>query len=163
MNDRGAGAGWVAFAAIMILIAGILNIIWGIAAISSSHFFVNTANYIVSDLTTWGWVALVIGVLELFVSYSILTGGRVRALGRRPDSVTQRDLGAAIHQGVPALGALHIRHRSPHHPRTRQLRRRHCHRAARVEVIPRGSGRRPLPRALRSAIAEASGDSPRDV
>ena len=75
MNDRGAGAGWVAFAAIMILIAGILNIIWGIAAISSSHFFVNTANYIVSDLTTWGWVALVIGVLELFVSYSILTRG----------------------------------------------------------------------------------------
>jgi hypothetical protein len=75
MNDRRAGAGWVAFAAIMIMIAGILNIIWGIAAINSSRFFVGSSHYIVSDLTTWGWVALVIGVLELFVSYSISTGG----------------------------------------------------------------------------------------
>ena len=34
------GANWVLFAGIMILIVGVLNVIWGIAAIGNSRFFV---------------------------------------------------------------------------------------------------------------------------
>jgi hypothetical protein len=33
-------AGWLLFAGIMFVVAGSLTIIWGIAAVSSSHFFV---------------------------------------------------------------------------------------------------------------------------
>jgi len=74
MNEP-EGAGWVLFAGIMILIAGILNIIWGIAAISNSKFFTANATYILTELNTWGWIVLIIGVLELVAAYSIWAGG----------------------------------------------------------------------------------------
>ena len=69
------GAGWVAFAAIMLLVAASLNIIWGIAAVSSSKFFVAGATYILSDLNTWGWVAIGFGALEAFAALSVWRGG----------------------------------------------------------------------------------------
>ena len=69
------GAGWLLFAGIMFLIAGSLNIIWGIAAISGSHFFVANATFILSGLNTWGWVALGFGALELLAALSIWRGG----------------------------------------------------------------------------------------
>ncbi len=75
-SDGVKGGGWLLFASIMITIAGVLNIIWGIAAISNSKFFTQNATYILSGLNTWGWVVLVIGVLELFAAYSILVGGQ---------------------------------------------------------------------------------------
>ncbi len=56
--------------------AGVLNIIWGIAAIGESKFFAQNATYILSGLNTWGWIVLIIGVLELFAAYSISVGGQ---------------------------------------------------------------------------------------
>lgn len=79
MRDTGdgvEGGGWLLFASIMIAIAGALNIVWGIAAIGKSKFFTQNATYILSDLNTWGWIVLIIGVLELFAAYSIMVGGR---------------------------------------------------------------------------------------
>jgi hypothetical protein len=73
------GAGWILFAAIMFVVSACLNIIWGIAAVSKSHFFVAGASYILSDLNTWGWVAIGFGALELFAALSIWRGG---AFGR---------------------------------------------------------------------------------
>ena len=46
------GTGWVAFAGTMLAIAGVINIIYGIAAIDNAHFYINNAKYIVSDLNT---------------------------------------------------------------------------------------------------------------
>jgi hypothetical protein len=68
-------SGWVTFAGIMLLIAGVLNVIYGIAAIGDSNFFVNNAHYVISDLNTWGWVALVIGVLQFLAALSLWQGG----------------------------------------------------------------------------------------
>ena len=73
------GAGWVIFAGIMFMVSSMLNIIWGIAAVSSSHFFVGNASYILSDLNTWGWVAIGFGALEALAGLSIWLGG---AFGR---------------------------------------------------------------------------------
>jgi hypothetical protein len=73
------GAGWVVFAGIMFMVSSMLNVIWGIAAVSSSHFFVGNASYILSDLNTWGWVAIGFGVLEALAGLSIWLGG---AFGR---------------------------------------------------------------------------------
>ena len=71
------GAGWVLFAAIMLVMGAALNIIWGIAAVSNSHFFVAGASYILSDLNTWGWIMMGFGVLEALAALSIWRGGEV--------------------------------------------------------------------------------------
>jgi len=68
-------SGWVTFAGIMLLIGGVLNVIYGIAAIGNSSFFANDTRYILSGLNTWGWVALVIGVVQLFAGFSLWGGG----------------------------------------------------------------------------------------
>ena len=75
--DEAEGGGWILFAAIMITIAGALNVIWGIAAISESKFFTQNATYVLSGLNTWGWIVLIIGVLELGAAYSIVVGGQL--------------------------------------------------------------------------------------
>jgi hypothetical protein len=73
------GAGWVLFATIMFGIAACLNIVWGIAAVSSSHFFVANARYVISDLNTWGWIVMGFGVAQALAALSIWRGG---AFGR---------------------------------------------------------------------------------
>jgi hypothetical protein len=63
-QDESRGAGWVLFAGVMLAILATLNLIDGIAAVSNSTFFVNDAKYILSDLNTWGWVLIVMGVVQ---------------------------------------------------------------------------------------------------
>lgn len=69
------GVGWVLFAGIMILMVGFLNVIYGIAAIDESGFFVEDTKYILSDLRTWGWVTLILGIVQVIAAYSIWNGG----------------------------------------------------------------------------------------
>lgn len=75
MDDRIEGGGWLMFAGIMVLIVAVLNIIYGIAAIDGSKFFIEDEKFILSDLNTWGWIVLIIGVLQLFAGFSIWAGG----------------------------------------------------------------------------------------
>jgi hypothetical protein len=67
--------GWWVFAAMLLGIAGVLNVIYGIAAIGDSKFFTENATYILSGLNTWGWITLLIGVLQLFAAASLMSGG----------------------------------------------------------------------------------------
>ena len=69
------GAGWVLFAGIMLMMVGVLNVIWGIAAIDKAQFFVQDTKYIFSDLKTWGWIVLIIGALQFAAAFSIWSGG----------------------------------------------------------------------------------------
>ena len=76
-------SGWVIFAAIMLIIVGVLNVIWGIAAIADSKFFVQDQKYIISNLNMWGWITLIVGVLQLLAGFSLWSGniyGRVMAI-----------------------------------------------------------------------------------
>lgn len=73
------GEGWVLFSGIVLAVSAILDAIWGIAAVSKSHFFVNDAAYILSGLNTWGWVAIGFAALQLLAALSIWRGG---AFGR---------------------------------------------------------------------------------
>jgi hypothetical protein len=76
MNESVKGEGWLLFAGIMVLIAGILNTIWGIAAIDKASFFLEDERYIIEDLSTMGWCILIIGILQLFAAFSIWSGGQ---------------------------------------------------------------------------------------
>lgn len=66
---------WWIFAGILLGISGVLNVIWGIAAISESHFFVLNTHYILSELKTWGWITLILGVAEGLAAVSLFVGG----------------------------------------------------------------------------------------
>ena len=72
--EESHGEGWVMFAGIMIMIAGTLNFIYGIAAISNSHFYVANTHYVISDLKTWGWVTLIWGIVLALSGLALLGG-----------------------------------------------------------------------------------------
>jgi hypothetical protein len=74
-TDVEKGSGWLLFAGIMIMMVGVLNVIYGIAAIDNANFFVADQQYILSDLNTWGWVMLVLGALQVIAAFSIWSSG----------------------------------------------------------------------------------------
>ena len=69
--DDGRGYGWVLFAGMMLVIVGSLNFIYGIAAISDSKFYVKDAQFIISDLNTWGWFLVIIGAVQIASAFGI--------------------------------------------------------------------------------------------
>jgi predicted membrane protein DUF2127 len=71
-DDRGLG--WLVFAGIMLSMVGILNIVYGIAAIDNSTFFTANAKYVITDLNTWGWVVLGIGAIQFLAAFGIWAG-----------------------------------------------------------------------------------------
>jgi hypothetical protein len=66
--------GWLLFAGTMLVMISILNIIYGIAAIGSANFYVADAQYVISDLNTWGWAMVVIGVIQFSAASALLLG-----------------------------------------------------------------------------------------
>jgi len=74
------GAGRVVFAAIMLLIVGTLNIIYGIGALDDANIFVNDTRFVLDNLNTLGWVLIILGVIQLTGGFSLMAGntyGRV--------------------------------------------------------------------------------------
>jgi hypothetical protein len=65
------GAGWRMFAGLMLMLVGIINTIYGIAAISDSKFFVHGTKYVFGSLNTWGWFLLIVGVIQILAALSI--------------------------------------------------------------------------------------------
>src|SRR5215218_7704024 len=72
--DEDRGHGWVLFAGIMLALVGILNIVYGIAAIGDSTFFTANAKYVLTDLNTWGWVVLGVGTIQFVAAFGIWAG-----------------------------------------------------------------------------------------
>lgn len=65
------GLGWVLFAGTMLLIAGTMNIVYGIGAIDEANVFINDAQYVFADLSTWGWLVLGAGIIQFAAAISI--------------------------------------------------------------------------------------------
>jgi len=77
------GAGRVVFAAIMLLILGTLNIIYGIGALDDANVLVNDTRLVFSDLNTYGWILILLGLIQLTAGFSLMSGhtyGRVIAI-----------------------------------------------------------------------------------
>ena len=70
------GLSMVIFAAVLLLVVGIFNVIDGIAAIANSHLFVANAHYVIGDLRAWGWVALILGLLQLLAGVGVMVGNQ---------------------------------------------------------------------------------------
>jgi hypothetical protein len=74
------GGGRVVFAGTLLLIAGTINILYGIGALDDANVFVGDERFILTDLNTLGWVLLVLGLLQLTGGFSLIAGhtyGRV--------------------------------------------------------------------------------------
>jgi hypothetical protein len=74
------GAGRATFAAVLLLIAGTLNIIYGIGALDNANIYANDTRYIFTNLNTMGWVLIILGVIQLTGGFSLMAGnvyGRV--------------------------------------------------------------------------------------
>jgi hypothetical protein len=54
----------VLFAAVVLGMLGALNLIYGIAAVADSSFFVGDARFVLSGLNTWGWVLIFVGAAQ---------------------------------------------------------------------------------------------------
>jgi hypothetical protein len=70
-------------AATLLLIAGTLNIIYGIGALDGANVFTDDQRYVLTNLNTLGWVLIILGVIQLAGGLSLIAGnafGRVIAI-----------------------------------------------------------------------------------
>lgn len=71
----GQHSNWIAFAGIAMLILGFLDLIWGIAAVANNEIVVvGGRGVIVFDITTWGWIQLVVGAVMILIGLGLLSG-----------------------------------------------------------------------------------------
>ena len=69
------GTGRAVFVAILLLMAGTLNIIYGFGAIGNAHFFTSNGNsYVFANLHTWGWITVILGFIQLTGGISLMAG-----------------------------------------------------------------------------------------
>jgi hypothetical protein len=76
-HRRAEGFGLVIFAVAVLAVAGIFNLIEGIAAVANSHVFVAGAHYVVGDLRAWGWVTLILGGLQVLAAIGVMAGNQL--------------------------------------------------------------------------------------
>ncbi|MFF1460919.1 hypothetical protein [Streptomyces sp. NPDC058330] len=81
--DSAWAAGGTMFAGVLLLVDGILDIFKGIAGIASDDVYERITNYTFKfDITAWGWIHLILGVVLFFVGLGILKGaGWARGVG----------------------------------------------------------------------------------
>jgi hypothetical protein len=74
MNSKSM-AGWIGFAGILMLIVGSIDFFQGLIALFEDEYFVVTrSGYLVVDLTAWGWIMLIWGVLLVLAGLGLLGG-----------------------------------------------------------------------------------------
>jgi len=71
----GWAVGWTIWAAVWMWLLGFFHVLAGFAAVVEDEIFVATPDYLYAlDLTTWGWVHLVLGVVVLIAGFSLFNG-----------------------------------------------------------------------------------------
>jgi hypothetical protein len=79
----GERSSWIAFAGVMMVILGSLDVFWGLAAILNNEVVVVGGHgALIFDLTAWGWVQLILGALVGLTGLGLLAGNELaRVLG----------------------------------------------------------------------------------
>ena len=71
-------SGWIAFAGVMLLILGTLDAMWGLAAILNDEVVVvGGQGALILDITAWGWVQLLLGIVVALTGLGLITGNAV--------------------------------------------------------------------------------------
>jgi hypothetical protein len=74
-GGRSGWTGWIAFAGVMMVIAGTLNAIYGLIAIINDDWRVWTnSGSLLVDISNWGWVHLVVGIVVLASGVGVFSG-----------------------------------------------------------------------------------------
>ncbi len=74
-RERSQAKGWAVFAAVMLLILGGLDALYGLAAILNNEIvIVGGHGVIVADITTWGWITLILGLVLIGTGAGLLAG-----------------------------------------------------------------------------------------
>jgi hypothetical protein len=74
-ETSGPAAGFVLFAATMMILVGVFHAIAGLVALFENEFYVVARNYTFQfDATSWGWIHLVLGVIVALAGWGLLSG-----------------------------------------------------------------------------------------
>jgi hypothetical protein len=66
---------WIAFAGVLMVMIGCLDVIWGLAAIINNEVVVVGGHgALIFDITAWGWIQLIVGVLVALTGLGLLVG-----------------------------------------------------------------------------------------
>ena len=77
-EPSGWAIGWALFAAVMLITVGCFQVIAGIAAIAEDELLVKGADYVLQlDVTTWGWVHLLLGAILILSGLGVMSGNVV--------------------------------------------------------------------------------------
>jgi hypothetical protein len=71
----GAAVGWTMFAGIMMIMIGVFHAIAGLSGILKDDFFAVLPNYVLKfDVTTWGWIHLIGGIVIVLAGFAVFSG-----------------------------------------------------------------------------------------
>lgn len=75
-DSRGMwAAGFAITAAVIMIMAGVFQALEGLAAVINDNFYVRVGNYAYNvDITAWGWIHLILGIIVAFAGFAILSG-----------------------------------------------------------------------------------------
>jgi hypothetical protein len=72
---RTGASGWAFFVGILLFMVGVFNVIWGLTAlIDDKSLTVGGQGVIVWDLTTWGWIHLLLGIVLIGTAVGLFAG-----------------------------------------------------------------------------------------
>jgi hypothetical protein len=70
-------SGWVVFTGVLLLMVGSLDALWGLAAILNNEIIVvGGQGAIIADLTTWGWIHLILGSIVAATGLGLFAGAQ---------------------------------------------------------------------------------------
>ena len=109
-------SGWAAFAGVVMFIVGSLDALWGLGGILNDDIvIVGGKGAIVADITTWGWVHLILGSIIALTGLGILAGNSRGAMARGPVRRNQRSRADRVVPGRAAVGVPDHRARRDDH------------------------------------------------
>jgi hypothetical protein len=72
---KGSMAGWIGFAGLVMLIVGFVDFFQGLIALfNDDYYVVSSSGYLAINLTGWGWVMIIWGVLLVLAGFALLNG-----------------------------------------------------------------------------------------
>lgn len=77
-----ARSGWITFAGTYLVIAGALNLIWGVTALANASYF-REDGLLYENVTFWGWIAVIVAAVQILGGALVFTqrvGGMLMAI-----------------------------------------------------------------------------------